>query len=93
MAARVTFDFSDDDLESSKKLVVPIKAVGEDAKGNFVFLIDSQDNKTGVVKKQTIEIGQITANGFEVTNGLEQGQRIATAGLQTLLDGQKVKLN
>ncbi len=93
MAARVTFDFSDDDLESSQKLVVPIKAVGEDAKGNFVFLIDSQDNKTGVVKKQTIEIGQITANGFEVTSGLEQGQLIATAGLQTLLDGQKVKLN
>ena len=25
--------------------------------------------------------------------GLEAGQKIATAGLQTLLDGQKVKLN
>ena len=74
-------------------IVVPIKAVGEDGEGNYVFLIETEDNKTGIVRKQTIKIGEITSNGFEVESGLEAGQLIATAGLQSLLDGQKVKLN
>ena len=93
MAARVTFDFAGGESDDSDRIVVPIKAVGEDGEGNFVFLIETEDNKSGIARKQTIEIGEITANGFEVKSGLEQGQIIATAGLQSLLDGQKVKLN
>ena len=93
MSARVTFDFSPDEDEYSNKVVIPVKAVGEDQNGNYVFLIETTDDRTGIAKKQTIEIGRITANGFEVESGLEKGQIIATAGLQTLLDGQKVKLN
>jgi RND family efflux transporter MFP subunit len=93
MAARVTFDFSPQKEEGANKIVVPIKAVGEDGNGNFVFLIETEDNQTGIVRKQTIKIGEITSKGFEVESGLETGQLIATAGLQSLLDGQKVKLN
>ena len=93
MAAKVTFDLSDQAELNSERLVVPIHAVGEDENGNFVFLIQTEDSKTGIAKKQTIEIGQLTANGFEVKKGLSKGQFIATAGLQSLLDGQKVKLN
>lgn len=93
MATRVTFNFSNLDSENSQKLVVPIKAVGEDGNGNFVFLIETDDNNIGIAKKKTVEIGQITAEGFEIKSGLEKGQLIATAGLQSLLDGQKVKLN
>ena len=93
MAARITFDFSLQKEEDKGKIVVPIKAVGEDGNGNYVFLIETEDNKSGIARKQTIEIGEITANGFEVKSGLEKGQIIATAGLQSLLDGQKVKLN
>ena len=93
MAARVIFDFGGQESETTDRIVVPIKAVGEDGEGNFVFLIETEYNKTGIARKQTIEIGEITANGFEVKSGLEQGQMIATAGLQSLLDGQKIKLN
>jgi hypothetical protein len=39
-----------------------------------------------------VTVGNLTVQGFEITSGLESGQKIATAGLQTLLDGQQVKL-
>lgn len=93
MAAKVTFNFSDKTADKQGKVMVPIKAVGEENSRNFVFVIDSEDNITGTVRKQTIQIGEITANGFEVESGLETGQIIATGGLQSLLEGQKVKLN
>lgn len=92
MAANVTFDFSSSEEKTDDSLVVPVKAVGEDGNGNFVFIIESSDGKTGVVKKQAIEIGELSGAGFKIKNGLNAGDKIATAGLQTLLDGQKVRL-
>lgn len=90
MAANITFDFSNK-TTAKQGLVVPATAVGEDSTGNFVFLV-LVDGDTGTVKKQSVTIGQLTTDGFEIKSGLSSGQKIATAGLQTLLDGQKVKL-
>ncbi len=92
MAANVTFNFSTGEETVDSSLVVPVKAVGEDGNGNFVFIVESEDGKTGTVKKQNIEVGELTSNGFKVKSGLNGGEKIATAGLQTLLDGQKVRL-
>jgi len=92
MATNVTFNFSQSNTSIDNSLIVPVKAVGEDGNGNYVFVIESSDNETGVVKKRTIEIGVLTASGFKVKKGLSAGDKIATAGLQTLLDGQKVRL-
>jgi len=92
MASSVTFDFGSGQETIDNSLIVPVKAVGEDGSGNYVFIIESEDGKTGTVKKKVIEIGELTANGFKINSGLQGGEKIATAGLQTLLDGQKVKL-
>jgi len=92
MAANVTINLADSEEVKSDALVVPVKAVGEDGDGNFVFVIESEDGKTGIAKKQHIEIGELTNEGFKINSGLSAGQKIATAGLQTLLDGQAVKL-
>jgi len=91
MAADVLFEFVDQDL-TEKMIVIPANAVGEDANGRFVFLVEGDKDKA-TVKKQLITIGNLTTDGFEVKSGLSAGQKIATAGLQTLLDGQEVKLN
>lgn len=91
MAANVNFEFIDEAIHA-KQLVVPASGVGEDGNGRFVFLIEGNET-TYTVKKQPITIGELTAEGFEVKSGLTYGQKIATAGLQTLLDGQQVKLN
>jgi len=92
MVADVSFTFGSKANTTSNQLVVPVKAVGEDGNGNFVMLIESSDNKIGVIKKQTIILGELTNEGFVVKSGLSEGQIIATAGLQTLLNKQKVKL-
>ncbi|WP_231372764.1 efflux RND transporter periplasmic adaptor subunit [Aureivirga sp. CE67] len=91
MVAKVTFDFETN--TDRNVLVVPINAVGKDGQGNFVFLIKSDDDKTGIAEKKYIQIGELTAEGFEIKSGLKLGDKIATAGLQTLLNGQKVLLD
>jgi multidrug efflux system membrane fusion protein len=91
MAANVTFQFASK-KNNNKMLVVPYNAVGENSKGRFVFTIEEKDN-TAIVIKKKITVGDLIDNKFEVLSGLKIGQKVATAGLQTLLDGQKVKLN
>ena len=89
MTANVTFDFGEG-ASAENVLVVPAKAVGEDADGRFVFLLENESGSTASVRKQHIRVGALTSAGFEVLEGLEAGQKIATAGLQTLLNGQEV---
>jgi len=90
MAAKVTLP-TNNLATNTNVAMVPIHAVGEDYNGRFVFLVEEQDNET-TVKKTTVETGKITNQGFEILAGVKTGQYVATAGLQTLLDGQRVKL-
>lgn len=92
MTANVTFNFGTENTLKDNTLVIPVKSVGEDGNGNYVFLIESTDGKEGTVKKHAIELGELTEAGFKIKSGLNAGDKIATAGLQSLLDGQKVKL-
>jgi len=89
MAATAMFRFSDLEKQS---LLVPAKAVGEDSEGRFVFLV-VDNGQSAKVEKRRVKIGRLYSNGFEVLEGLQRGQRIAVAGLQTLLDGQEVSLS
>ena len=91
MAANVTFDLGEGDISGSVTMV-PANAVGEDALGRFVFVLEVSDGSAARVRKQHVTIGRLTAEGFEVLEGLTAGERIATAGLQMLLDGQEVRL-
>ncbi|UII78777.1 efflux RND transporter periplasmic adaptor subunit [Flagellimonas sp. CMM7] len=91
MAANVAFNFEEVKNTDNKILVVPTNAVGEDSNGRFVYLIEENSGEA-IIKKQPITIGDLDNEGFQVKSGLSYGQKIATAGLQTLLDGQKVKL-
>jgi multidrug efflux system membrane fusion protein len=92
MAANVMFEFVDPTI-SKDVVVVPASAVGENADGRFVFLVEGRSGEKTIVKKQSITIGDLTPEGFKVKSGLKLGQKVATAGLQTLLDGQEVKIN
>ena len=92
MAADVTFNFRKT-TESENVIVIPAKAVGEDAQGNFVFVIEKDGNGSTIVKRQMVSVGKLSSQGFEIIEGLFIGQKIAVAGLQTLLEGQEVKMN
>lgn len=90
MTANVTFSFSNQQAAGSR-LVVPAKAVGEDGNGRFVFLIE-ESAQSATVRKQPVQVGALSLDGFEIVSGLTEGQKIATAGLQTLINGQQVSL-
>jgi len=93
MTAKVIFNFKTQNQKiKTSKIIVPVNTVGEDRKGNFVFIVNSKDGKIGIVKKQTISLGKLTDEGFEVVKGLKQGDLLVTAGINSLLNGQKVKL-
>lgn len=90
MSTSVIFDFTTE--ESSNVLGVPSMAVGEDQNGNYVLkLIKDNDGAFKVVKQKVI-IGDTHSYGIEIKSGLSKGDRVVTAGLQTLVDGQRVVL-
>jgi len=54
-----------------------------------VWIVDPQ-NKT--VAMRTIEVGAYGTNSIQVTQGLSPGDKVVTAGVQTLRPGQRVAL-
>jgi RND family efflux transporter MFP subunit len=90
MAANVTLNLKTDGRDDNV-LTIPSEAVGEDSQGRFVFVID-ETPEIPVVRRTSVEVGTLDSRGFEVLSGLQRGQKVATAGLQTLLDGQQVTL-
>ena len=93
MAATIIFDFGDQSREQKSTIYVPPSAVGEGTNGRFVYVIERQSGNIGIAKKRVIVLGELNTLGFEVQSGLEEGEMVATAGLQVLLDGMKVRVS
>ncbi len=92
MPSNVTFVFTESN-NSETAIIVPPGAVGEDDKGNFVYVLNKKgDGEIVTAKKKLITVGPLMDKGFEVKEGLESGQLIAAAGLNILRDGVVVKL-
>jgi len=91
MAGEVEFRFGVGE-PSEDPLVVPVKAVGEDANGQYVFVIDEVDKGLGTVHRRPIRVGKLLADGFVVEEGLADRELVATAGLRSLLNGMQVRL-
>ncbi|MDJ0950285.1 MAG: efflux RND transporter periplasmic adaptor subunit [Alphaproteobacteria bacterium] len=72
-------------------VVIPVGAVIADLAldKSFVWVID-EASKT--VKKREVKTGAVTALGIKITEGLETGEWIATAGVNTLREGQEVRI-
>jgi RND family efflux transporter MFP subunit len=91
MAAEVTFRFSQRD-KGGNRFVVPPEAVGEDRQGRFVYIVEPSDDSRGIIHRRPVRVGELTAEGLEVLSGLHGGDRIVTAGVALIQDGQQVKL-
>ena len=53
----------------------------------FVF-----DPPTGTVRRRAIRVGGVRENALIAVDGLQPGDRVASAGVSFLREGQKVKL-
>ena len=91
MAAEVTFRFSATG-EQGRGVIVPSASVGEDRQGRFVFALEPVDGDLAIARRRTVQIGELTAEGIVVLDGLQDGELVATAGTNFLEDGQRVRL-
>ena len=75
----------------SDELVVPASAVftPDDSKESKVWVVNRD---TGVVSLRAVTTGGFTNNGITVTEGVEAGEWVATAGVHSLKDGQQVRI-
>jgi len=89
MAAEVAFRT---DPGAAPRIVVPGFAVGEDRQGRFVYVVEPAGEGRGVVHRRAVEVGRILPEGIEIPSGLSEGDRVVTAGVSRLEDGQEVKL-
>lgn len=71
---------------------VPAVAVGEDGLGRFVFVVEPAEQGFGVTRRRPVKIGELTAFGMEIEDGLSAGDVVVTAGVTRIVDGQKVKV-
>ncbi|MBY6016439.1 efflux RND transporter periplasmic adaptor subunit [Halomonas denitrificans] len=82
MAAKV-IPFVD---ESRKQITVPLTAISPDNLGSqFVWVVE--DDNT--ISRRTVQLGEVSQQRVAVT-GLSVGDRVITAGVSTLKQGQRV---
>jgi multidrug efflux system membrane fusion protein len=92
MAASVAFRFESKD--ERERFLLPSQAVVEDREGRFVFIVEpmSDDLRFGLVHRRSVTVGDLTAEGLEVFEGLADGDLVVTAGVSLIREGLKVKM-
>jgi len=90
MAAELEFHF--EATGAGAHFRAPPQAVAEDRRGRFVFVVEPGDEGRGVVRRRDVKVGSLTPAGLEVLEGLEEGDRLVTAGISQIEDGDTVKL-
>ena len=90
MAADVQFRLP---LEgSTRQIVVPPVAVGEDRDGNYVYVLDGDEQGRWFAHRRSVEVAGILAEGLLISSGLSEGELIATAGVRRITEGQQLRL-
>lgn len=89
LAADVTFMF--DTPAGSSAYVLPVAAVIRDTDGTFVYLAaPSTTDGQAVVTRREVTLGELTQSGIEILDGIASGDRVITAGISVIREGQKV---
>ena len=77
------------ELGAKKRVVVPDKAVIKQQGTNdkYVFILEGD-----TVKYVKIEMGRRVGTNYEIISGIEAGQKVVVAGMNSLIDNAKVKV-
>lgn len=90
LAADVTFQF-DSAASQDGGFVLPVTAVISDPTGTFVFVADPDGAPgEGIVSRRNVSLGELTQSGIEIAEGLAVGDRVITAGISVIREGQRV---
>jgi RND family efflux transporter MFP subunit len=89
LAADVTFQFYSAVAQGG--FVLPVTAVIRDPQGTFVFVAEPEGiDGEAVVRRRAVTLGELSQLGIEVVEGLNIGDRVITAGISVIRDGQRV---
>jgi len=92
LAADVTFKF-ESAADQQGGAVLPVTAVINDPSGTFVFVADLTDTAgEAIVRRRAVTLGELSQSGIEIVDGLQVGDRVVTAGISVIRDGQRVLL-
>ena len=69
--------------------LLPVNAVAADSENKpYVWLVDPDSMQ---VKRQPVEIGELTGSSIPVSSGVSEGDLVAISGVKLLQDGQEVR--
>ena len=89
LAAEVIFQF--DTLAATGSIVLPVAAVIRDPEGTFVYVASPTEiSGQALIGRRAVTLGELTQAGIEVLDGLAAGDRVVTAGISVIRDGQHV---
>jgi multidrug efflux pump subunit AcrA (membrane-fusion protein) len=86
----VTFHF--DASDTAGTFILPVSAVINGIDGTFVFIAEPTDDDQAIVQRRPVSLGELTQLGIEVVDGVSIGDRVITAGISVIRDGQRVLL-
>ena len=76
-------------LRAATQIKIPSSALNMSEGNSAVWVIDAQDNAVHI---RPVTIARYTQDSIIIAEGLQTGERVVTAGAQTLHEGQIVKL-
>lgn len=92
LAAEVEFTQNNNSEETF--FLLPVTAVAHDDKGDFAFILKpAEQEKQALVTKTYLEVKDIVQQGIRVTEGLNNGDKVVTAGVTVIRDGMTVKVD
>lgn len=80
------------DYSNPSAIVIPVSLVRESVTGKYIYLAH-EENGGMVARRQIVTVGN-TYNGMaEITSGLTKGDKVITAGYNSLVEGQLLKIS
>ena len=78
------------DYEAKQAITIPINVIQADGNNKYVFVAQKENNNF-IAKKRIVKLGQSYNGIVEIIDGLKEGEKIISAGFQSIEDGQPVK--
>lgn len=75
--------------QSSEELLLPVGGFYKDTGGNWVYIINSEGN----AERRDVRLGRKNSEYFEVTEGLEPGDKVITSSYDNFGDNEVLILN
>jgi RND family efflux transporter MFP subunit len=76
-----------DAQKESPTISVPFKSITFERSNAYIYVVEN-----GKAIKKAVELGQISENMIEITNGITQGDKVITKGAKLVQDGELVKI-